>query len=101
MGSHPLCAEGMALELGWKHYGTEQVAMKDHCEQQHQHRHMSEFHIPFEVRRDRLLELTGMTGAELIELEQSRWLEEQCRHCDVEGNGGNDYSLDFTISPCA
>jgi hypothetical protein len=65
LGDHPLCRGGMALQCGWAHDETELVDL-DLYDAHSQHRRASELHLSFYVRRDRLQEVTGMTGSELL-----------------------------------
>jgi hypothetical protein len=65
LGDHPFCRGGMALACGWAHGETELVDL-DVYDAHSQHRRMPALHLSFYARRDRLLEVTGMKGHELL-----------------------------------
>jgi hypothetical protein len=55
----------MTLECGWAHGETELVDL-DLYDAHSQHRRMPALHLSFYARRDRLQEVTGMKGHELL-----------------------------------
>lgn len=88
LGSHPAC-HLFALECGWRHNGSKLVdfeAKEQRKGQQtklRQNRSTSDFHLPFEARRKRLLEVTGMTGVELLRLDTSMRESRQLCHSNT------------------
>lgn len=68
LGDHPFCRGGMALQLGWAHDGTELVNFEI-FENASRHRSMAELHLSFFHRRERLRNLTGMSGCDLLRAE--------------------------------
>lgn len=86
LGLHPVC-ELFPLECGWRHNGSELVDFEAK-EQENQDKRRgnqppSEFHLPLEARRDRLLEVTGMTAVELLRLEASMRESKQLCHSNT------------------
>ena len=68
IGDHPCCRGGMALQCGWAYGESEMVDMQVH-ESISRHRRMKELHVGFCARRKRLIEVTGMSGSELLQME--------------------------------
>lgn len=68
LGDHPSCRGGMALQLDWSHGGTELVHFEMY-EEASRHRSMGQLHLSFFHRRERLRNLTGMSGCELLRAE--------------------------------
>ncbi|GAX26838.1 hypothetical protein FisN_9Lu117 [Fistulifera solaris] len=68
LGDHPSCHGGMALQLDWTHQGTEFVHL-DVYDTASRHRNMAQLHLTFFQRRERLRQLTGMSGCELLRAE--------------------------------
>jgi hypothetical protein len=68
LGDHPSCHGGMALQLDWTHQGTEFVHL-DVYDTASRHRTMAQLHLTFFQRRERLRQLTGMSGCELLRAE--------------------------------
>jgi hypothetical protein len=63
LGDHPLCSGGMALQLGWESSGTQYVPLRS---QQYPKRNLNAFRLTYQQRRDRLQQLTGRTGSQLL-----------------------------------
>ena len=69
LGDHPFCRGGMALQLGWGHGESDELLNLDVHEELRVPRRMGELYLTFYERRERLQEMTGMTGAELLQAE--------------------------------
>jgi hypothetical protein len=66
LGHHPCCAGGMALQLGWESVGTRYVPLRSSPPQS---RNLNDFRLSYAQRRDRLQQLTGLTGSQLLQQE--------------------------------
>jgi hypothetical protein len=91
LGDHPCCRGGMALECGWKHCESEMVDLELH-EQHSQRRRMMDLHLSFHQRRQRLQDITGMTGAELLKVEYALCCEPQSPDDASSSPGGSPAS---------
>lgn len=76
LGDHPSCRGGMALQLGWSHGGTELVNFEI-FDNASRHRAMPQLHLTFFHRRERLRNLTGMSGCELLRAEYDLLFEKE------------------------
>ena len=83
LGDHPLCAGGMALQLGWESSKTQYVplntsrskgsscswTMRSAANNIATKRLLSQLRLNYHQRRQRLMELTGYTSAQLLHQE--------------------------------
>lgn len=76
LGDHPCCRGGMALQCGW-HYSEPELVDLDVHEEHGSHRRMEELRLSFYTRRNRLQEVTGMSGSELLQAEYALCCEQQ------------------------
>ena len=76
LGDHPCCRGGMALQCGWCYSEPELVNLDVH-EEHSPHRRMDELRLSFYARRDRLQEVTGMSGSNLLQAEYALCCEQQ------------------------
>lgn len=79
LGDHPCCVGGMALQCDWQHDGIHGPTLVDldiHEEQRRQQRGeksprqlTKELRLSYGQRRQRLQQVTGLSGAQLLQLE--------------------------------
>ena len=77
LGDHPCTQGGLALSLGWE-FTAEKVNRDVREEDLRQPRRLQEFHLTYVDRRNRLTSQTGLSGAQLLQLEYAMQLME-CR----------------------
>jgi hypothetical protein len=68
LGDHPCCVGGMALECGWAHGESELVDLDIH-ETFARKRRSEELRLGYSERRQRLQEVTGLSGGDLLRWE--------------------------------
>jgi len=68
LGDHPCCMGGMALQCGWSHSEPELVDMEIH-ELHSSKRRNAGLRLGYAQRRQRLQEVTGLSGSDLLKLE--------------------------------
>jgi hypothetical protein len=105
LGDHPMCSGGMALQLGWESSSTQYVPLlpsnvstatnswtnmiRSTTSQQSTtttKRNLSQLRLNYQQRRQRLMELTGYTSAQLLHEE---YLLVCCCRCDNNNNKSN------------
>ena len=69
LGEHPCCVGGMALTCGWTHAEEDECIDLDVYERFAPKRSMYELRLPYHERRCRLEGATGLSPAELLQLE--------------------------------
>ena len=69
LGEHPCCVGGMALTCGWAHAEDDECIDLDVYERFAPKRSMYELRLSYQERRSRLQAATGLSPAELLQLE--------------------------------
>mmetsp|Transcript_54 Transcript_54/g.111 ORF Transcript_54/g.111 Transcript_54/m.111 type:complete len:233 (-) Transcript_54:193-891(-) len=69
LGEHPCCVGGMALTCGWTHAEDDECIDLDVYERFAPKRNMYELRMSYQERRARLEAATGLSPAELLQLE--------------------------------
>ena len=68
LGDHPCCSGGMALQCGWESAETELINLDLH-ERYTIKRSMAQLRLSYAKRRERLQEVTGLSGSQLLQEE--------------------------------
>ena len=69
LGNHPCCSGGMALQCGWESAEEKLINFERHEARHSPKRRMADFRLSYAQRRERLQELTGLIGCELLQEE--------------------------------
>jgi hypothetical protein len=84
LSDHPCCVGGMALQLGWDSTEDDELVDLDTHEEAHSpKRRMHQMHLSYSSRRARLQQLSGLSGAELLQ-------EEYSLRCSSEDSAPSD-----------
>jgi hypothetical protein len=69
LGDHPCCIGGMALECGWNRCQDPEIIDLEIFENASTKRRSSDLRLDYSQRRERLQEVTGLNGSQLLLLE--------------------------------